>query len=192
MKITSLSLAEVKLIEPQVFKDNRGEFLEIYTERSFQKAGIECQFVQDCHSLTCEANVVRGLHFQSPPHAQSKLIRVTQGRLWDVVVDIRKGSPTFAQHVGVELSARSFNMLFLPAGFAHGFATLEANTEIQYKMDDYYAPDHDGGILWNDPALAIDWPVDADTAILSEKDAVLPKLADLEPPFNYSMMQAAN
>ncbi len=186
MKITSLAIPEVKLIEPKVFDDNRGFFFESYSLRSFQEVGIDNQFVQDNFSLSKNAGIVRGLHFQIPPYAQAKLIRVIRGSIWDVAVDIRQGSPTYGKYVAVELTAKSIQALFIPKGFAHGFATLEPNTEIQYKTDGYYAPDHDSGILWNDSDLAIEWPVETDSVILSDKDAVLPGFKDIEEVFDYS------
>jgi dTDP-4-dehydrorhamnose 3,5-epimerase len=136
------------------------------------------EFVQDNHSLSVEKGVVRGLHFQLPPFAQDKLVRVVRGRILDVAVDIRRSSPTFGQHVAVEISAESWNQILVPAGFAHGFVTLEANTEVIYKVTNYYAPQCDRGILWNDPALGINWPIAAGEAILSDKDKKQPLMAD--------------
>ena len=183
MKITALSIPDIKLIEPKVFKDKRGVFMESYSKRSFEQGGIECDFVQDNYSLSINAGVIRGLHFQHPPFAQAKLIWVTKGRIWDVALDLRKASPTYGQHVSIELSHKTPQMLFIPVGFAHGFATMEPNSEVQYKTDNYYAPDHDAGILWSDPDIAIDWPVKSGDVILSDKDAALPAFADFQNNF---------
>jgi dTDP-4-dehydrorhamnose 3,5-epimerase len=183
MKITSLAIPDVKLIEAQVFKDDRGFFLESYSKRAFEQAGIKYNFIQDNHSRSTDASVIRGLHFQLPPHAQAKLIRVTKGKIWDVAVDLRKVSPTYSHYVSTELSAQSFKMLFIPAGFAHGFVTLDPDCEIQYKTDAYYAPNHEGGIRWDDPDLAIDWPIKYSSVTMSEKDALLPTLENFQSPF---------
>jgi len=183
MKITSLEIPDVKLIEVNLFEDNRGFFLESYSRRNFEQAGIECDFVQDNHSSSKEAGVIRGLHFQFPPHAQAKLIRVTNGIIWDVAVDLRRTSPTYSQYVSAELSAQTPKMLFVPAGFAHGFMTLTPDCEIQYKTDAYYMPKHEGGIRWDDPDLAINWPVNSSSIILSEKDALLPTFGNLQNNF---------
>ena len=171
------------LVEPPRFEDARGFFSETYNKRELEKLGIAETFVQDNHSLSVQKGVVRGLHFQIPPHAQGKLVRVVRGAVLDVVVDIRKGSPTFGQHVAVELSAENWRQLWVPPGFAHGFCTLEPNTEVLYKVTDYYAPECDRGLLWNDPALGIDWPVKPEEAILSEKDRNWPTLAELPDYF---------
>jgi len=185
MHITETAISAVKLIEPRKFGDHRGFFSEIFNYRQFQEAGIVMNAVQDNHSLSGPRGTVRGLHFQSPPHAQAKLVRVTRGAVLDVAVDIRHGSPTFGRHVAVELSAEKWNQLYIPAGFAHGFCTLEPDTEFLYKVDAYYAPTHDKGILWNDPALAIDWPVEASEAALSDKDKAHPPLSELPQYFTY-------
>lgn len=170
------------LVAPKRFGDARGFFSETYNARQFADVGIDCAFVQDNHSFSVERGTVRGLHFQSPPRAQAKLVRVTRGRIFDVFVDIRKGSPTFGQHGAAELSAENWEQLFIPIGFAHGFCTLEADTEVLYKTSAYYAPDCEGGILWNDPALAISWPEFAG-ANLSDKDRKLPGFVELDTPF---------
>ena len=183
MKITSLQIPDVKLIEAKVFEDSRGFFLESYSKRNFEQAGIKCNFIQDNHSSSKDAGVIRGLHFQLPPHAQAKLIRVTKGKIWDVAVDLRKSSPTYSHYVCTELSAQTFKMLFIPAGFAHGFVTLVPDCEIQYKTDAYYAPSHEGGICWDDPDLAISWPIKYNSVTLSEKDALLPTLASFQSTF---------
>lgn len=171
------------LLEPRKFGDARGFFSETYNRRQLASLGFDAAFVQDNQSLSVEAGVVRGLHFQSPPHAQAKLVRVVRGAILDVAVDLRRGSPTYGDHAAVELSAANWRQLLIPVGFAHGFATLEPNCELAYKVTDYYAPDHDHGLLWNDPDLGIDWPVAAEAAILSEKDRAQPRLAGIASPF---------
>ncbi len=171
------------LVEPRKFGDHRGFFSETYNRRRLAEQGFDLDFVQDNQSLSVEVGVVRGLHFQSPPHAQDKLVRVTRGAVLDVVVDLRRGSPSYGDHAAVELSAANWRQLLVPKGFAHGFVTLEPETEMIYKVTDYYAPDHDHGILWSDPALGIDWPVAAEAALLSAKDAAQPRLAEIESPF---------
>lgn len=169
------------LIKPQVFRDSRGFFLETYSKRKFGKQGVKADFAQDNHSKSTEKGTLRGLHFQAPPMAQAKLVRVTQGKAYDVIVDLRKNSETFGQWEGFELAEKNFLMLFVPRGFAHGFVTLEDNTEFEYKCDNFYSPEREGGIIWNDPNLKIDWPIEK--PILSEKDLRLGFFKDLEPPF---------
>ncbi|MFD0869520.1 dTDP-4-dehydrorhamnose 3,5-epimerase [Paenibacillus residui] len=181
MNITPLKLEGVFFIEPQVHRDSRGFFMESYNERKLRELGIHQKFVQDNHSLSTEVGVLRGLHYQLNPRAQTKLVRVTAGAVYDVVVDIRRGSPTFGQWIGVILSAHNHRQLLVPKGFAHGFCTLVPNTEVQYKVDEYYSPECDRGILWNDPELAIDWPVT--NPVLSEKDKDHPVLKDAEINF---------
>lgn len=183
MEIKSLAIPGVKLVIPKVFGDQRGFFTETYNRRTFAAAGIPDEFVQDNHSLSREHGVVRGLHFQMPPHAQGKLVRVIRGSIFDVAVDIRAGSPSYLLHVSAVLSAENHQQLYVPPGFAHGFATLEPDTEVVYKVTDFYVPAVDRGVLWNDPALGIVWPVTADAAVLSEKDRNAPLLATLPPPF---------
>ena len=174
----TLAIPDVRLLKPRRFGDSRGWFAETWSRRS-----LDVAFCQDNMSRSAEVGTVRGLHFQKPPHAQAKLVMVLKGRILDVAVDIRKSSPTFGRHVAVELSATEGNQLFVPQGFAHGFCTLEPNTEIAYKVTSFYAPAHDCGLLWSDPALDISWPVDRDAAVLSEKDTRYPRLADLEQTF---------
>jgi dTDP-4-dehydrorhamnose 3,5-epimerase len=174
MEITKTALEGVVILTPKKFGDQRGFFSETYNKKTLAKAGINLDFVQDNHSLSAETGVVRGLHFQSPPFAQDKLVRVVKGSILDVAVDLRKSSPTFKQHVAVELSDKNWQQLLVPIGFAHGFVTLEPDTEVIYKVTNYYSPANDLGIRWNDPTLGIDWPVAADRAILSTKDAALP------------------
>lgn len=178
MDVTATLIPDVKVLTPQKWGDDRGFFSEVYNKQRFAEAGIDLDFVQDNHSLSVDVGVLRGLHFQLPPFAQDKLVRVVRGRILDVAVDIRRSSPTFGQHVAVEISADAFNQILVPAGFAHGFLTLEPNTEVIYKVTNYYAPECDRGIMWNDPALGIDWPVSADEVILSDKDAKQPLMAD--------------
>ena len=158
--------------------------METYSERSFAAQGIECRFVQDNHSLSVPAFTLRGLHFQTPPHAQDKLIRCVRGRIWDVAVDVRSGSPTYGHWAGAELSAADGEQLFIPIGFAHGFVTLEADCEVVYKCSALYAPEHDGGIAWN--SAGIDWPIPTGIAPeLSVKDRGQPLLSDFDSPFYY-------
>ena len=170
------------LIQPERHGDHRGFFAETYSRRKYSELGIEDEFVQDNHSLSREVGTLRGLHFQSPPHAQAKLVRCGRGAIFDVAVDIRLGSPTFGKWEGYELTAENGDQLYVPVGFAHGFVTLEPDSEIVYKCSDYYAPETEGAVLWNDPDIGIDWPTEAEP-ILSEKDAVAPLFSDLESPF---------
>lgn len=186
MNVEALAIPDVKRLVPRVFRDERGFFAETYSRKGLEAAGVDATFVQDNHSLSRTKGVVRGLHFQKPPHAQGKLIRVTHGAIFDVAVDIREGSPTFGRHVACVLSAENWAQLWVPAGFAHGFCTLEPDAEVHYKVTDYYAPQSDSGILWNDPELGIDWPVAAGEAVLSEKDRTLPRLSELGRVFSYS------
>ncbi len=167
------------LISVRRFEDSRGIFIETYNRRDFAAVGIAEEFVQDNQSLSVHAGTVRGLHFQVPPAPQAKLVRVLRGRIMDIAVDLRAGSPTFGRHVAAELSAENGLMFYIPVGFAHGFATQEANTEVAYKVSALYAPGCDKGIAWNDPALGIDWGIDPGEARLSDKDRVLPRLAEL-------------
>ena len=175
----------VILLTPKRFEDARGWFSETYSRPRYAALGIECEFVQDNQSLSRPAGVLRGLHFQHPPHAQAKLVRCLKGRIFDVAVDIRRGSPSFGQAVSATLTADKGEQLFVPAGFAHGFVTLEPDTEVAYKVDAPYAPEADAGIAWNDPTLGIDWPLPAAGAIVSDKDAALPRLNAIESPFHY-------
>ncbi|MBN1635489.1 MAG: dTDP-4-dehydrorhamnose 3,5-epimerase [Deltaproteobacteria bacterium] len=172
MKFIELSLSGAFLIEPVVYNDKRGCFLEIYNQEIFQDHGVPGNFVQDNYSFSRQKGVLRGLHFQFWPHAQAKLIRVISGAIYDVIVDLRQNSSTYGQWISCELSEENMNMLFVPKGFAHGFCTLENNTHVIYKVDEYYAPRSDGGLRWDDPDLKVVWPLD--TPILSEKDASLP------------------
>jgi dTDP-4-dehydrorhamnose 3,5-epimerase len=183
MQITSLSIADVKLITPEKFGDARGFFSETYSRPAMHEAGLTMEFLQDNHSRSEKIGTLRGLHFQAPPFAQDKLVRVVRGRIFDVAVDIRKGSPTFGQHVSAELSASNWAQLLVPIGFAHGFVTLEPDTEVIYKVSSIYAPQVDAGVAWNDPSLAIPWPLLGGVATLSDKDQKLPRLTDIISPF---------
>jgi dTDP-4-dehydrorhamnose 3,5-epimerase len=179
VKIEPTALRDVKIVRTRVFVDSRGYFLETYNRQAFVAAGIKDEFVQDNLSLSKEAGTVRGLHFQTAPYAQAKLIRVERGRILDVAVDLRRSSQTYGRHMAVELSGESGLQLLIPVGFAHGFCTLEPNTEVSYKVTAHYSAAHEKGLAWDDPELGIDWPVDAARAILSEKDTKHPRLADL-------------
>lgn len=178
-------LQDVKLIETPRFGDSRGFFSETYNLRAFARAGIDATFVQDNHSLSAARGTLRGLHFQTPPLAQDKLVRVTRGRILDVVVDVRNGSPTFGKHASVILSAQNGLQIFVPVGFAHGLVTLEDDTEVVYKVSNFYSAEHDRGLLWNDPALGIDWNLGDNIPALSEKDRHHPLLADLPQYFEF-------
>lgn len=174
----------VQLIRPRRFGDSRGWFTETYNRDMFAAMGIDCAFVQDNHSLSVPAFTLRGLHFQTPPAGQDKLVRCIRGRIYDVAVDVRRGSPTYGKWVGAELSAENGHQLFIPIGFAHGFVTLEPDCEVTYKCSGLYSPEYDGGIAWN--SVGIDWPITADTLPeLSEKDKAQPPLADFDSPFPY-------
>lgn len=177
-------LPDLILITLRRFGDHRGFFAETYNEREYAKLGIDSCFVQDNHSLSAAIGTVRGLHFQAPPHAQAKLVRCGRGAIFDVAVDIRRGSPTYGRWAGYTLSAENGAQLYIPAGFAHGFVTLEPDSEIIYKCSDYYAPETEGALRWNDSDIGIDWPITG-TAVLSEKDATAPRLADFNSPFTF-------
>jgi len=181
MQVIETKLPGVLIIEPKVFGDARGFFKETFQAQRYREAGIEYDFVQDNHSFS-KQHVLRGLHYQKAPYEQGKLIRVLSGEIFDVAVDIRRGSPTFGQWEGYELTAENGNQLYIPVGFAHGFVTLVPDSEIVYKCSDYYAPETEGSVLWNDPDIGIDWPTGPDP-ILSDKDAAAHLLADLVSPF---------
>lgn len=184
MQIDTTPLSGVVLITPARFDDERGFFSESYNAKALAAQGIDIAFVQDNHSLSSAVGTVRGLHFQAPPHAQDKLVRCGRGALFDVAVDIRRGSPTYGQWFGAELSFENGKQLLVPAGFAHGFVTLQPDTEIIYKCSDYYAHETEGAIRWDDPEIGIDWS-GVTAPILSGKDKVAPFLADLDTPFTY-------
>jgi dTDP-4-dehydrorhamnose 3,5-epimerase len=185
MQVIPTEIPEVKEIRPVRHHDERGFFSEIFRESVLRENGIEANFVQENHSLSMDCFVVRGLHFQIPPASQAKLVRVAAGSIFDVAVDIRAGSPTYGRHVAVILSAEQGNQLFVPEGFAHGFCTIEPDTEVVYKVNRYYSRAHDFGLAWDDRELAIEWPVARDRALLSEKDRRQPALAELPAHFCY-------
>ena len=186
MRIIKTDIEGVLIIEPQLFEDERGYFFEAFSERKFAElTGIETRFVQDNESRSAKG-VVRGLHFQLPPYAQSKLVRVVRGTIIDVAVDIRRGSPTFGKHIAVELSEHNHRQLFIPRGFAHGFSVLEGDAIVEYKCDNYYAPEAEGAIRWNDPTLAIDWKVADSEIIVSAKDKKNSLFEECEALFDYN------
>lgn len=184
MKLTKTNLDGVVIVEPNVFGDHRGWFMETYNETNLLEAGINIKFVQDNQSFSAAKGTLRGLHYQLDPKAQTKLVRCTRGAIYDVAVDIRKGSPTYGQWFGIELTEQNKKQLLIPKGFAHGFMTLTENVEVQYKVDELYAPECDRGIIWNDPTIGIKWPMDIDP-ILSGKDEKATVLKDAENNFSY-------
>lgn len=183
MNVIKTDIQGVVIVEPKVFGDHRGYFFESFSEKDFAEAVGEVKFVQDNESKS-SYGVLRGLHFQKPPHAQAKLVRVVKGRVLDVAVDLRKGSPTFGKHVAVELTEENHRQLFIPRGFAHGFAVLSDEAVFQYKCDNYYAPQSEGSVLWNDPDIGIEWGIPSEDVMLSEKDRNAPLLKDLGDVFN--------
>lgn len=180
-----MTLKVPKRIVPARFGDARGWFSESYSRRRLAELGIDIEFVQDNHSFSAAKGTLRGIHFQSPPHAQAKLVRCIAGAIWDVAVDLRVGSPTFGWWVATELTASGGEQLYVPEGFGHAFITLTDNAEVAYKASDYYAPECDGGVAWNDPQIAIDWPLLNTQPALSDKDQRLPKLENFKTPFAY-------
>ncbi len=176
----------IKLIKPRRFSDDRGWFSETYVDTRWAEAGVDVRLVQDNHSYSAPTGTIRGIHFQKPPHAQAKLVRCIRGRILDYAVDLRAGSPTYGQHVSAELSAENGHQLFIPVGFGHAFVTLDPDTEVIYKVSDYYAPDCDGGVRWNCPDINIHWPLPASGPVLSAKDETLPTLAEFDSPFQYT------
>lgn len=186
MEVIETKIPGVVIIEPRLFPDARGYFFESFSKREFEEKVGKIEFVQDNESKS-SYGVLRGLHFQKPPYAQSKLVRVVKGAVLDVAVDIRKGSPTFGQHVAVELTEDNHRQFFIPRGFAHGFAVLTDEVIFQYKCDNFYAPASEGAIAWDDPDLGIDWRVPAEKVILSEKDKKHPRLKEIESPFSYEL-----
>jgi dTDP-4-dehydrorhamnose 3,5-epimerase len=183
MLIESTVIPDVKIVTPKKHGDHRGFFSEVYNAKAWGEAGLDYAFVQDNHSYSAEAGVIRGLHFQLEPFGQTKLVRVAKGRILDVAVDLRRGSPSFGRHVAVELSAANWRQLLVPIGFAHGFCTLEPDCEVLYKVTNLYSPTHDRGLAFDDPALGIDWGIDLTKAVLSDKDRKHPRLADLGAQF---------
>jgi dTDP-4-dehydrorhamnose 3,5-epimerase len=185
MKIERLEIADILMVTPARHGDSRGFFSETFRADAFAKHGVDATFVQDNHAFSAQKGVLRGLHFQVAPRAQGKLVRCTRGAILDVGVDIRQGSPTYRRHVAVELSASNWRQLWVPPGFAHGYVTLQDDCEVVYKVTDYYAPEYDRGIAWDDPALGIDWRIPVDCVILSDKDKKHPRLSDVAPAFQY-------
>lgn len=189
MQIESCGIADVKVLIPKTFSDERGWFMETWSKARTNEALGGVEWVQENHSLSVNQHTLRGLHFQKPPFAQDKLVRVLSGAVLDVVVDIRVGSATFGQHVAVELSASNRRQLFVPRGFAHGFLTLEPDTQFAYKVSNIYAPQAEGGLLWCDPALGIDWGVDPGEVLLKEADGSFPPLSELDSPFTVQTLE---
>jgi dTDP-4-dehydrorhamnose 3,5-epimerase len=185
MKFREFDLPDLKLVVPIQFTDARGSFSEIWVDRWFREEIADLAFVQDNQSVSTRKGTVRGLHFQKPPAAQGKLVRVSRGSIFDVAVDIRKGSPTYGQHVATWLDAAEGSQLWVPPGFLHGYCTLEDETVVYYKVTSYYSPSHDAGVLWSDQDLDIHWPVAPNSAVLSDKDQRLPRLRDLPDLFRY-------
>lgn len=183
IQVVSLEIPEVRLITPKKHGDARGFFSETYNKNTFAAHGIDLDFVQDNQSFSAQPGTLRGLHYQSPPFAQDKLVRVVRGRILDVAVDIRRHSPTFGKWVAAEISAEKWNQILVPAGFAHGICTLEPDTELLYKVTNFYSAQHDFGIRWNDPDLGIDWPFSEKDLVLSDKDTKQPLLRDITSPF---------
>jgi len=178
--------SSVQLIKSRRFGDGRGWFAETYSARSLAERGIDLAFVQDNHSYSAHAGTIRGIHFQRPPYAQAKLVRCIRGSIIDYAIDLRRGSPTYGRHLAVELSADNGDQLFVPVGFGHAFITLEPGTEVVYKVSELYTPEADGGVAWNDPDVAIDWPLPPGGPVLSPKDSGLPSLREFDSPFDYS------
>jgi dTDP-4-dehydrorhamnose 3,5-epimerase len=178
MQLIPTEIPEVKLLEPKKFGDHRGFFSEVYSRKALRDLGIDLEFVQDNHSLSAQKGTIRALHYQLAPMAQDKLVRVVHGSILDVAVDIRKNSPTFGRHVSAVISATNWRQILVPIGFAHGFATLEPDTQVIYKVTNYYSPQHERGILWNDPQIAIDWGIDPKSAVLSDRDTKHPLFKD--------------
>jgi len=185
MKIEQTPLCGLLVLTPARVADSRGFFSEAWNRRRMAEAGLDIEFVQDNHSLSAQPNTVRGLHYQSPPHAQAKLVRCGRGRLFDVAVDIRRGSPTFGRWFGLELSFENGRQMLIPEGFLHGFVTREPDTEILYKCSDYYAPRCEGAVRFDDPDIGIDWGLEGAAPVLSDKDAAAPALVDIDPPFEW-------
>ena len=183
--VETLRIPDVLLVTPQKHSDKRGFFSESYNRRTFAQYGVDLDSVQDNHSLSLNRGTIRGLHFQTPPFAQDKLVRVVRGTIFDVAVDLRKGSATYGQYVSAILSAENWVQMFVPIGFAHGFCTLTPEAEVLYKVSNYYSPDHDKGLLWKDPAIGIDWPVSESEVHLSDKDRAQPTLDRIPEYFTY-------
>ncbi len=184
MPIEDAAIPAIKIVTPKKFGDARGFFSEVYSKSAFEAAGLNIHFVQDNHSFSAAVGTLRGLHFQTPPFAQDKLVRVARGRILDVAVDVRRSSPTFGKHVAVELSAENWRQLLVPIGFAHGFVTLEPDTEVLYKTSAFYSPANDRGVAWDDPDIGVAWPLPFGGAMLSDKDKRWPRLKDVEELFD--------
>ncbi len=184
MKVERLEIPDVLLLTPPRFGDERGFFSETWKQRQFAEAGIDGTFVQDNHAMSGQQSVLRGLHLQIGPNAQGKLVRVVRGAIWDVAVDVRHGSPSFGRWVGAEISAANWRQIWVPVGFLHGYVTLQPDTEVIYKVTADYDKPAERGVIWDDPGIGIDWPVDPAEVVLSDKDRVLPRLADCEPWFH--------
>lgn len=184
MEIRRLEIPGPVVVVPRKFQDDRGFLSETYVHEWFCTNVAQINFVQENHSYSVDAGTIRGIHFQTPPYAQAKLVRVVRGAVWDVAVDLRKGSPSYGRHVAVELSAANWQQLWIPVGFGHAFCTLEPNSEVVYKISSRYQPDSERGVIWDDPDLAIDWPVESRAAVLSARDQRLPRLGDLPDVFH--------
>jgi dTDP-4-dehydrorhamnose 3,5-epimerase len=178
-----LSIPDVVLIRVRKFTDSRGHFLETFRQSEFAAMGIGCEFVQDNQAFSAQTGTIRGLHFQVPPHAQAKLVRVLRGAVYDAAVDLRRGSRTYGKWCGARLTADGGEQIFVPRGFAHGYCTLEPDTVVAYKVDGYYAPQSEAGLIWNDPVIGVDWSVPAQSVLVSDKDGKLPSLASFSTPF---------
>lgn len=185
MEVKTTGIPGVLLLKPRYFHDARGYFVETYNARAAHEAGLKAEFVQDNQALSLKRGTVRGLHFQVPPRAQGKLVRVLRGSIFDVAVDLRVGSPSYGRWIAATLTAQGGEQLFVPCGFAHGYCTLEDGTEVAYKVDDYYAPECEQGLAWDDSTLAINWPISGAGAVLSDRDHKLPRFADFASPFRY-------
>jgi dTDP-4-dehydrorhamnose 3,5-epimerase len=186
VEVLATGIPDVKIIRLAKHADGRGFFSETYNKRELARAGIEIDFVQDNHSLSVAKGVVRGLHYQIPPFAQDKLVRVLRGAVFDVAVDLRRGSPTLGQYVSVVLSADNWDQVLVPRGFAHGFCTLESKTEVLYKVSNYYSPESERGLFWADPELGIKWPITLAEAVVSERDSRFPRFRDLRDLFDWA------
>jgi dTDP-4-dehydrorhamnose 3,5-epimerase len=182
---TSLDIPDVKIIRPVQHGDDRGFFSEVYNCQTLNSAGVELKLVQENFAFSRNVNTLRGIHFQIPPYAQTKLVHVIRGSIFDVAVDLRKGSPWYGKWVSAELSFDNWNQILIPAGFGHGLITLEPDTAVMYKVDEHFSKEHDAGIHWNDPEVNIEWPLTSTSPILSEKDLLLPFLKDFNTPFTY-------
>lgn len=185
MEVSPTSIPGVLLLKPRYFRDARGYFVETYNARTAHDAGLTAGFVQDNQALSLKRGTVRALHFQVPPRSQAKLVRVLRGGIYDVAVDLRVGSPSYGRWTGATLTAQGGEQIFVPRGFAHGYCTLEDDTEVAYKVDDYYAPECERGLAWDDPTIGIGWPVAPADALLSDRDHKLPRFADFASPFRY-------